>query len=470
MRLQPRHALLFAIILIEGYVVLAAELLAIRLLLPYVGSGVEVVAIIISGVLLPLAAGYHAGGRRYRHPASIRRLLLRNMLGASLGLVFGLSFLFIGVWFEWLGTLGAHHPLLLTALYAACFLVYPIFLLAQTVPLISNYFAHQRLSHMTGRMLFFSTLGSFMGSVFSTLVLMNLIGVHLTALATMALLLVAILLLARRTLCYETGVGAALIALMVAMNAPGMMAHLGLVSDNAYNTAMVKPTPNEPAKELSLNFSRSSKFSSIPDFRYPYIRFIEETAIESMPSGKPKEILVIGAGGFTLGWDDRHNHYRFVDIDPDLKRISEQHLLPEPLPETKKFIAQSARSYLVQEQPQRFDLVVVDVYSNQDSIPMEVTTVEFWQQIKARLKPDGVLIANVIMSPMFRDRYSARAINTFSAVFPHHLRQVPYDFSTWDKGRADNVLLIARHSRAGDDTVFYTDDKSSYSLDRYRKR
>lgn len=469
-----RNATLFAIILIEGYVVLAAELLAMRLLLPYVGSGVEVVAIIISGVLLPMAAGYYVGGRHVvgRHKGhSVRRLLTRNLLCAAIGLTFGLSFLFIGVWFEWLSALGVQHPLVLTTLYAAFFLVYPVYSLAQTVPLISHYFSHQHLSRMTGRMLFFSTLGSFCGSVLSTLVLMNVVGVHLTALFTMMLLCVALALIGRRTISYENGLACALLALMLAMNAPGLMARLGVVSDNAYNLAMVKDVKGEVAKELSLNLSRSSKFSANPAGRYPYIRFIEHSVIDPVTSGAaPKDILVIGAGGFTLGWDDRTNHYIFVDIDPDLQRISEQHLLPEPLPQTKKFIAMSARAYLMQQTKKKFDVVVVDVFSNRDSIPMEVTTREFWRAISMHLKPDAVLVANIIMSPMFRDQFSARIVNTFNVVFPQHLRQVPYPFSVWDKGVGDNVLLIHRNSPKGRDPVIYTDDKSPYSLDRRIKR
>lgn len=58
--------LLFLVILIEGYVVLATELLAIRTLIPFIGSGTETISIIISAVLLPLAFGYHVGGNAFK--------------------------------------------------------------------------------------------------------------------------------------------------------------------------------------------------------------------------------------------------------------------------------------------------------------------------------------------------------------------------------------------------------------------
>ena len=55
--------ILLAAIALEGYVVLAVELLAIRQLTPYVGNAIDTVAIVIAAVLLPLAFGYEAGGR-----------------------------------------------------------------------------------------------------------------------------------------------------------------------------------------------------------------------------------------------------------------------------------------------------------------------------------------------------------------------------------------------------------------------
>src|SRR5690606_5042351 len=163
----------------------------------------------ISAVLLPLAIGYHFGGtayarvfaraqKRFGKAPSVRRLLLKNMLIALSILTLGLSYPFMEWFFGQLSSSGIEHRLAQAACYSALFLVWPIFLLGQTVPLISNYFSRRRLSEITGRMLFFSTAGSFLGSVFSTIVLMMVIGVHNTVIVTLALLCGLILLLARR--------------------------------------------------------------------------------------------------------------------------------------------------------------------------------------------------------------------------------------------------------------------------------
>lgn len=467
---RPNFAL-FLVILLEGYVVLACELLAIRLLIPHVGSGVEVVAIIISGVLLPLAYGYYCGGRRYHDAVatsasrSIRKWLLKNLISAMAILTFGLSFVFLELFFALLNDLGIKHFLLQTSIYTAVFLVYPVFLLAQTVPLISNYFKQAQLSRITGRMLFFSTIGSFLGSVVSTIIFMHWIGVHMTCAVTICLLTLSIILLSRRGLHYDHLLAGLFAMIAIAVNNPAFQHRIKVYSDSAYNTASVYDHAEENRKDLYLNNSRSSRYSSDPKQRFSYIRFIEESIINPMPADG--HILVLGAGGFTLGIDDHQRDYVFVDIDAALKQVAEDHLLPSKLAANKHFIAESARQFLNQTD-QLFDAIIVDVFSNQQSIPMETTTVEFWQSVQTHLRPSGVVAANIIMSPLYVDRFSVRIANTFSAVFPSHIRQLVEPVNFWS-ARADlpNVLFIYKHSAHSQDRTIYTDDLNSHSMDRF---
>jgi hypothetical protein len=129
--------LLLAAIAIEGYAVLAVELLAMRQLTPYVGNATDTVAIVIAAVLLPLAFGYEAGGRAsfaQGDETGVRRQLTRNLLLAALILTFGLSHPFLVAFFQSLDGLGLTHRLIQAAVHSTLFLVYPIYLLGQTVP------------------------------------------------------------------------------------------------------------------------------------------------------------------------------------------------------------------------------------------------------------------------------------------------------------------------------------------------
>ncbi len=466
-------ALLFFIIFIEGYVVLSCELLTIRELIPFVGSGTDTVSIIISAVLMPLAVGYHRGGQALkRTKRSARSILLKNILYALAILGIGLSYPFMNAFFTLLTAAGVSHRLAQTTIYCLLFTVWPVFVLGQTVPLVSNYFSRQRISEITGKMLFFSTTGSFVGSVFSTLVLMMWLGVHITVVITMGLLFLLIPLLSRRFLSSETITGAVILSLVVMLNSSESMRNIGVVSNNDYNLAMVGETNG--VRYLTLNHSNSSAIGAIDpeSYKFNYIRYIDDNFLKPLQAANPpRDILVIGAGGFTMGLSDTINHYTFVDIDKDLLKIAEENFLKAKLTPNKHFVPASARAF-VHGDTHAYDLVIIDVYTNIRSIPMETVTQEFLQEVKRRLKPDGIVIANVHTLPNMGDRFSVRYSNTFLSVFPHATRQLFAPYNAWAGTGgiaplpAANALYIYYNNSESNDLTVYTDDKNTWALDR----
>mgnify|MGYP003548929122 FL=1 len=76
-----------------------------------------------------------------------------------------------------------------------------------------------------------------------------------------------------------------------------------------------------------------------------YINFLNRNFIDTMPADKTYKILVLGAGGFTLGLNDAHNDYTFVDIEHTLKEVSEKHFLRRKLTPNKKFVVADASHY-----------------------------------------------------------------------------------------------------------------------------
>ncbi len=483
---MTKTQLLFFVILVESYVVLATELLAIRTLIPFVGSGTETVSIIISAVLLPLAFGYHAGGNAFKNTyakskikngkkLSIRKILLRNITWSLFVLTMGLSYVFQEAFFANMVYNGITNKLAQTSIYCVLYLSLPVFLLAQTVPLISNYFSRQKLSQITGKMLFFSTSGSFMGSVFSTIILMTYVGVNYTIIFTLSLLCVLIFMLMKRILSREAFFCIIILSVLYLLNCKESMNGLNIVSHNAYNTITVDDDTKNNIKTLSANNSIASRLSSDHEKRFEYINYINDYFIyPKLGNGsKSKDILVIGAGGFTVGLEDKSNNYTFVDIDPDLKDVAEKYFLNSKLSPNKKFVAASAREFL-HDETQKYDLIVVDVYSNLRSIPMECITREFFLELKKAVNIDGVIVMNVISSPTFSDKFTVRYYNTFASVFPVFTRQVVQLRNDADllkkNNTADdvrNILYIYYNSKYVDDNTVYTDNKNSYSIDRH---
>ncbi len=469
-----RLLLLFTIILVEGYVVLSTELLAIRETLPFVGSGTDTVSIIIAAVLMPLAFGYHAGGQHtQRQPngsyISLRKRLVKNLMISQAILFVGLSYVLLSLFFQTLIESGLSNRLLLTALYAACFLVVPVYLLGQTVPLISNYFSKRKLSDITGKMLFFSTLGSFLGATLSTLVLMSIFGVHVTVTVNFFLLAILVLLLEKNKMSERVLLSWGIAFCGLYLNSGSIMESFHIVKDNKYNTIAV--VEENGKRHLILNNSFSSMYSDKGD-RYELIKFMEHIAIDSIPKEDPaKDILVIGAGAFTLGHGDLKNNYTFVDIDKDLKPVAEQYILKEKLPPNVTFYPEEARAFLMREK-KKYDIIVLDTYFGFMTIPEHLMTADYFLQIKNHIKEGGLVLTNLVVSPNMTNPLSQNLYNTFHAVFPHTTMEViGHNHHLWDKdtNALENVIYIYKHNENARTDTIYTDNKNSVFYDKSAK-
>ncbi len=464
---------LFLIIFLEGYVVLSTELLAIRLLIPFTGSGTDTVSIIIAAVLLPLAFGYFAGGqfktrhRNGRLAMTIRKRLIRNLVIAAVILTLGLSYIFL----DWAFTAvqkatGWHNRIWLTTLYSLLFIVYPVFLLGQTVPLISNYFSRERLSLIAGRILFFSTMGSFMGAVFGTLVLMTMLGVHHTVSITIACMTVLVFILAKKKISIPTITMTACLLVALTLNSKQAMDRLFVVSNNKYNIVQLMQYVDKDIRVMKLNRSHASAIRVHSDDTYlDYAIFIEDNFLQPIADGPVKSILVLGAGGFTLGRTDTKNSYVFVDIDKELKKISETLFLQEKLAPNKTFEAMDARAYLNQSD-EKFDVIILDLFRDPISTPENLITREFFEQTKKHLKDGGIMLGNYFASPTFSDPYSRNLDYTLHSVFPAMNRQIVRNFNAWKRDDDWTNIVYSYVHHADEKPGIYTDDKNTAIFDK----
>lgn len=460
---------LFLIIFLEGYVVLSTELLAIRMLIPFTGSGTDTVSIIIAAILMPLAFGYFAGGGfRPSGKISVRTRLIKNLTIASAILSFGLSYTFLNDAFEFtVNVLHITNRLYITSLYSLIFLVYPVFLLGQTVPLIGHYFSRERLPVMAGRILFFSTMGSFMGAVFCTLVLMAFAGVHNAVIVTIGCMVFLVFLLNKNWAAPSNIIVTLCLAATLAMNSPMMLSALHIIKDNKYNTIGIRESAKGDARYMILNrTSASAVYIDGDDPYFAYTKFIEENFLMPLTDDKKiKSVLVLGAGGFTMGRTDKQNNYLYVDIDKDLKENAEKYLLQEKLTPNKKFQAIEARAFLNQTKD-KYDIIVLDLYRDPVSVPEYLITKEFFQNVKNHLKDGGVMVGNYFASPSFGDPYSIKLDNTLRAVFPNLNRQAVKPMNIWERSNdwANIVYSAVNYSSAS--SAVYSDDKNSSIYDK----
>lgn len=478
-KLMVPAATLFLVIFLEGYIVLSTELLAIRLMLPFTGSGTDTVSIIIAAILMPLAFGYFAGGKfsagskKAGKIRSVRDRLILNLLIAAALLTPALSHAFL----EWAYGQIVHqfhlsNRLLVTSIYSLVFLVIPVFLLGQTVPLISNYFSRGRLSLMAGRILFFSTLGSFMGAIFCTLVLMTYLGVQNAAIITIGCMAILVFILSRDKISFSTAAGLLCLALSALINSGAAMDHFNIIKNNKYNMIQLKEDQQKAVKVLFLNRTFASAVSEYDEAPIVlYVSYIDNNFIKPLYDEQkpPRDVLVLGAGGFTMGRLDDRNNYTFIDIDKDLKEVAEKDFLKEELGPNKKFVPMEARAFLGQTED-KYDLIILDLYRDPVSAPEYLITKEFFTQVKNHMKPGGAVVGNYFVSPTFADAYSIRLDNTLRAVFPNINRQVINDYDAWNRENDWGNIIYSYIDTSGvvpeKDSTVYTDDKNTSMFDK----
>ena len=482
--MKRTNLLLFLVIFLEGYVVLSTELLAIRQVMPFVGNSTDTISIIIAAVLMPLAFGYALGGKFVPHTdprtgqkQTLRNRLLLNLSVAAIILSFGLSHATAKMFFDTLHLMaGVSSKTLSTTLYATIFIVLPVFLLGQTVPLVSNYFRREHLSTFAGRILFLSTLGSFAGSVLCTLVLMPHIGVHFTVIVTLACLMLLAVLLSRRVFNRYVAMTFIALLLTLGLNSKTTLERLHIVADDQYMTVQVVApkmkdgTENNSVSIFKINSTWASGIytdKTRTDNMFSTMDYIEKQFIYSRPEDAPAiDILVIGAGGFTAGLKDNKNNYTFVDLNPNLKNIAETSFLKEKLGPNKKFVPEEARAYLAYTK-EKYDLIILDPYQDTSGIPTGLVTREFFVELNNVLKPDGIMSGNFYVSINFSDEFSIRLDNTMRTVFPNLNRHALVSYKGWDQKKAQYQNVIYSAFKNGIDARgIYTDDLNRAFLDK----
>ena len=127
--------LLYLIVFIEGFCSLGAEVIALRQIVPHMGSSIVVTAPTIGFFLLALALGYHQGGQV---DADYLAVVARNFLIAALLTGVGLAGVSVDLIFDTLGV-----PALGYLVFVGAVLCPVAWLLGQTVPILTNLFAHQ---------------------------------------------------------------------------------------------------------------------------------------------------------------------------------------------------------------------------------------------------------------------------------------------------------------------------------------
>ena len=472
MQAYERRALIpWVVAFLEGFSTLAVEVIAIRLAVPVVGSSVILTGVMLGIVLLALSAGYWRGGELSSRWDSgrTRKVLARNLLLAA-ALYGVLAFPFEAKLLDRLLddlNLPLSIGITATLLYLA-----PIYFASQTVPMLAEVTSGDgHAGRASGKVLFFSTLGSVAGGVFTPVYLFPSLGVARTSYLVCAVLAIAAaMMVASRTEKFGAlAAGAAAIAAAAAMHAITSPAGDVYSFDSAYQTIRIvdeKSPSGRIERVLRMGGGGASGiFADTGQTSFPYTLAAEHLLAVTGAT----TTLVIGAAGFTFPRDvakfPEISRVDAVDVDPSVKRIAEQHFLDAPLPAKVKFLPLSAR-YAVRKlarDRQRYGFTFVDTYFGK-GIPDELVSTEFFRDVRA------ISDRTVVNAVVDRKLESDFARNMFAAFRDAFGEVWLFDAKSGEESYLTNMLVLswpAPGSRRWDGSgTAYRDDRNNADRDR----
>jgi len=115
-------------------------------------------------------------------------------------------------------------------------------------------------------------------------------------------------------------------------------------------------------------------------------------AINNFKTDRPRRIGVVGLGAGTLAIYGKENDYfRFYEINPEVEKLARKYFTYlSDCPAKIDVVIGDARLSLEAEDPQQFDILVLDAFSG-DAVPSHLLTEEAFQIYLKHITPDGII-------------------------------------------------------------------------------
>ena len=425
-----------ALVASSSAAVLVLEILAGRLLAPYVGVSLETFTGIIGIVLAGIAAGAWAGG------AIADQRDAAPLIGSALAVGGGLTWLVLPI----LSALGPHFgdgTVAIIILSTAS-----LFLPAAVLTAVSPMVAKLRLARLedtgaiVGGLSAAGTLGALAGTFITGFVLVSALPTRATVLALGAMLVVA----GAMTHGYFTKkmpTSGALVLVLAAV-VLGATSSRPCEHETSYFCAnIVADEDNASGRSLYLDGLRHA-YVDLDDPTFLDIRYIRLFAqiTNVLPEG-PLDSLHIGGGGFSFPrylQNERPGSNEIVlEIDAALVDLVENEL---GLVQSDSFRVQvgDARLALAQMDNDQFDLVIGDAFASR-SVPWHLTTEEFLGEVDRVLSTDGIYVMNVIDGGSFD--FARAEVGTLMKIFTN-VQVITPPGGLPERGVANAVLIASQ--------------------------
>jgi spermidine synthase len=439
-----------ALVFTASGAVLVLEIVALRLVGPYVGITLQVSSSVIGISLAAIAYGTWTGGRladRYDPRLLLAPALLLGAIGTAVTLPL----------VRWGGEIlrGGAAPAVLLLAALAVFL--PAFLLSTINPMVVKLQLGDldRTGSVVGRLSSVGTLGAITATLLTGFILVAAMPTSWIV-QTLAVLL-ALCGLGLGWWLRRDGAGP---RLPVKPRTRAMVLVIGLVGaglgaaspdpcdvETAYHCARVVPDPVVPGgRTLVLNSANHSyvDLRNPEHLKFAYVQWIGAVADVLKPAGAPVDALHLGGGGFTLPGYLRAtrpgSRQQVIELDGGLVALDKRKLGLVTGPDLRVRVG-DARVGLAAQPTGAYDLVVGDAFGYL-VVPWHLATREMAADIARVLRPGGIYTQNVIDYPP--DRFIRAEVATVAAVFPYVALIAPPRALAGEAGA--NFVIVASKS------------------------
>ncbi len=440
-----------ALVFLSSAAVLVLEILAARLMAPYVGATLETYTAIIGTILAGIALGSWYGGlvadRRDPRRLIGPLLIAGGVLGfATIPIIDGLG-----------GGLRGAGALTTTILTAFAFLAPAAVLSAVTPAVIKLQLASlDETGTIVGRLSGISTAGAIIGTFLTGFVLVALAPTRSIVRGTSAFLIVlGLVVMFRLVGARRAGAGTA-VAVLLGAGFSFASSHPCEHESRYYCAFVTADEERADGRALWLDTLRHS-YVDLEDpthLEFGYTRLFGDVADTFRPPGEPVTALHVGGGGFTMPRYLREtrpgSEHLVLELDPLLVDISTQQLGLE-LNDDIEVVTGDARTAIRRAPDDAFELVIGDAFGG-ISVPWHLATLEFQRDLSATMTDDGVYVANVVDHGP-RDFLRAY-LATIGEEFAHvALLGEPDRLGPRDQHGGGNFVIVASHAPLDGETL-----------------
>lgn len=393
--------------------VLVIELVALRLLAPYLGLTLETSTTVIGIALAAIALGSWAGGRA-ADVVDPRRAL--GPLLAISGIVAAATPFLVR------GSAGLDPTSGLVLVVAGVTILVPGALLSAVTPMVTKLMLTDlgRTGTIVGRLSGIGTVGAIVGTVVTGFVLISVVRVSVILVGLGLLLVVAAAVVEVRVRGWLFG--AAPMALVLLGGLAAAVAPGGCDVETTYHCASVVEDPQNPdGRTLVLDNLRHSyvDLADASNLEFSYVRAIAASIDTRYPGTDPLQAYHLGGGGLTLPQylrEQRPGTRSVVsEIDAGVLRVDTE-LLGVRTGDDLRVRVEDGRLGLARQGDAAHDVVVGDAFGGV-SVPWHLTTREAIAEVRRVLRPGGIYTLNLID---FEELGFARAqVRTLQDAFEH---------------------------------------------------